>query len=180
MTDDTVNTLTTESMLTTLTWLTCISCGGEKEINIEASVDEGNFFHLGTHRCPSCQDPSGTATGLMLSGLSEECFCLEAASTPCDGCLEHIQENRFGNWHRSEWCDCQGRNRIPRRHDVLDAMLEALLKELKCGIDIQPRVQGGYGISLSIGTNFYATGNTLQEVAIAALYGALVAKGLVE
>ena len=163
-------TKTPEAMLAQMTWLLCASCGGGLYIR------ESNEPGCCDMPCSSCQDSSGTATGLLMPGLSETCFCLDAEKTPCDGCLEHIQEHRFGHWHRSEWCACQGRNRIPRRHDVLDAVLEAIL-DMDWGI---------YEVSysgISVGQFPHGChigeGDTLTEKAISALYAALVAKGLV-
>jgi len=191
----------TESMLTTLTWLVCASCRGKEEVGI--LLPEAVFAVDHYEPCSSCQDSSGAATGLMLPGLSEDakdCECVWSIRTrkdmvgayrePCDECEAYSSDTTtvIKGWERAialhspqcTVCDCKGRNRIPRRHDVLENVLEALLKEVKCGVDIQPLVDGGYGVSLSVGGSLYATGSTMKEAIINALSRELVAKGMIE
>lgn len=164
MTDDAI---TTESMLQTLTWLVCTSCGGTKIGNIN-TLDDGDE-HTGwvEEPCPSCQDSSGAATGLELPSLSEECPCgvdiefdCDVVKPFCKGCREEHSLNHSK-------CNCQGRNRIPRRHDVLEAVLDTAKQAL----------------SLEEFTDFamgFCENDMTKEAAIISLYAELMTQGLIE
>ena len=160
---------TPEQMLDTLTWLKCGECGGTKYVPFKHNdvVSVPSFVP-----CDKCQD-KGTATGLQFPALSGE----------CDQC--GVQLGPSGKRHvfrgNSEHClTCQGRNRIHRRSDVLEAVLENFIGQVGSGVDIMPLVKGGYGVSLSIGGAFWVTGKSLREAAIAALYASAVAQGLID
>ena len=160
----TAATKTPKEILTQMTWLPCGHCHGDRCCSCDAQGDDDG-------PCPSCQDSDGTATGLLMPGLSEGC--------PGDGPWSHIilEKLRSINPDVYRECLCSGRNRIPRRHDVLEAVLEVIL-DMDWGI---------YEVSysgISVGQFPHGchtgTGDTLTEKAISGLHQALVAKGLVE
>lgn len=213
MTDDSIDsmdTITPESMLTTLTWLPCASCGGVDDDTLY--LDDGRTWTPKELRasCHSCQDADGTATGLMLPGLSEECPCLKIWNNyevdnryieRCGACCDVYYEQGFKERLRvpahSDAMDEENRctwfcvvRRIPSRHDVLLAVETALNSfgewEYSYMIECSPKTPHAYILEWTSRKEYgewvrdeFDRADRL-EAAIAALYAALVAKGLVE
>ena len=172
-------TKTPETMLTQMTWLPCNHCHGKKALHTSWHLNECECSP-----CPSCQDSEGTATGLLMPGLSEEC--------PGSGIWSHIILEKLRSINPDVYpeCICQGRDRIPRRHDVLEA-IETELEDFgdwtyKYCPDWNFRNPHWYELhhyedvdkAKMPYTQFGSPDR--KEAAIAALYAALVAKGLVE
>ena len=156
----TTETKSPEAMLAQMQWLPCASCGGSKdEIGPGDGSPEEPYFHYGS--CPSCQDAEGTATGLLIPGLSEWHAYHRDKPVSCVSCKDHG-------------------GRIPRRHDVLEAVLEAIPQ---VSTDVTLTISRDYStwrLELNETDSVEQMLPTIREAAIDALYEALVAKGLVE
>lgn len=162
---------TPEAMLQTLTWAPCASCGGTSREAISWEKDTGKV--VASCPCPSCQD-SGVATGLMFPGLTEECPGTMGWIGPQ---LKH-----------KEWAVCPNcpihNGRIPRRSDVLEAVLDCLRRmgllhiQLQSPVGILKKFHAFIPVEDYSGHRGY--GNSDTEAAIECLYLAAVAKGLVK
>lgn len=164
-----ISDVTPAQQLKTLQWVPCAECGGEKIVEGQGYHDVAGYYQVPFEPCPQCQDDTGTATGLQFPGLSEVCPCLDWEAdeerTWCSRCYR-------AHGHQSNCLLCQGRNRIPRRRDVLEAVISSMAR-----IDLSDKEMKEWGDGLV--KDIILRGEKGVDACIERLYQAAVAKGLV-
>lgn len=160
----TAPTKTPAQQLETVTWLLCANCGGKKTIP-QTRLVKGAGSWVEDVPCPSCQDASGVATGLLMPGLTEECPIFRHEGFSHLGCVN---------------------GRIPRRHDALEAVETALNGFGEWQYEFFPVTRQGeknlsvYGLwgTKETHLDIIEKSPDRKEAAIGTLYAALVAKGV--